>query len=59
MKNLILFLEILAEVAQLFVSLIFITQAVIHFREKEFISFGFDVALAVLSLALFIMAVIL
>lgn len=46
MKNLILFLEILAEVAHLFASLIFTTQAVIHFREKDFISFGFDVALA-------------
>lgn len=59
MKILMFFLVTLAEAAQLFISLFFITQAVIHFREKEFISFGFDVALAVLLLALFIMAVIL
>ena len=35
-----------------------LTQAVYHFRDEQFILFGFDITLAVFSLAMLIKAVI-
>lgn len=58
MNFLMIFLTVAVALARFFASVYFITQAVYHFRDEQFILFGFDITLAVFFLAMLIKAVV-